>query len=154
MVIPQETKIIFPWEGNHLEVDGGTMHYLDEGPKDAPVILAVHGNPTWSFYWRALISAFSEEYRVVVPDHIGCGLSDKPQDWPYRLADHISNLEKLVAHLDLQNIILVVHDWGGAIGMGFATENAERISALVITIDTRVIRNETQGMGLLICCVV
>ena len=109
------------------------MHYLDEGPKDAPVMLCVHGNPTWSFYWRELVRAFSDRFRVIVPDHIGCGFSDKPQKWTYRLADHVENLTTLVETLNLQNITLVVHDWGGAIGMGVATAQSKRFSHLVVT---------------------
>jgi pimeloyl-ACP methyl ester carboxylesterase len=94
------------------------MHVLDEGPRDAPVLLCLHGNPTWSFYWRRVVKAFSDRYRVVVPDHIGCGLSDKPQDWPYRLRGHVDNVVRLTETLGLSNVTLVVHDWGGAIGMG------------------------------------
>jgi len=109
------------------------MHFLDEGPPDAPVMLAVHGNPTWSFYWRKLVDRFAGEFRIVVPDHIGCGLSDKPQRWPYQLDGHIRNLERLVEHLGLQGIILVVHDWGGAIGMGFATRHPDLVSRMVVT---------------------
>jgi haloalkane dehalogenase len=109
------------------------MHYIDEGPRDAPVLLCVHGNPTWSFYWRALIARFSDRYRVIVPDHIGCGLSDKPQDWDYRLSQHVENLQQLVDALELDRISLVVHDWGGAIGMGVATRDPQRFSRLVVT---------------------
>jgi pimeloyl-ACP methyl ester carboxylesterase len=123
----------YPWTGHHLDVDGGRMHFLDEGPRDAPVLLCVHGNPTWSFYWRALVSHFSGEYRVIVPDHVGCGLSDKPADWGYRLAQHVDNLDALIGHLGLQEITLVVHDWGGAIGMGVATRSPERFSRFVVT---------------------
>jgi haloalkane dehalogenase len=108
------------------------MHYVDEGPRAGSTLLMVHGNPTWSFYFRSLISAFGTEHRVVAPDHIGCGLSDKPQAWSYRLADHIENLEALVRGLDLADITLVMHDWGGAIGMGFASRNPERVARLVI----------------------
>jgi len=109
------------------------MSYLDEGPRDAPVMLCVHGNPTWSFYWRALVEHYAGRFRVVVPDHIGCGLSDKPQGWPYQLAGHISNLEKLVDHLGLDDITRVVHDWGGAIGMGLATQRPECFQRFVVT---------------------
>ena len=104
-------KRMYPWQGKSLSVDGGQLHYLDEG--GGKPVLAVHGNPTWSFYWRAIVSAFSGDHRVVVPDHIGCGLSDKPQDWDYRLGQHVDNLVRLVEHLDLKDITLVVHDWGG-----------------------------------------
>ena len=129
-MIPAE---LYPWTGNFHDVDGGRMHVLDEGPRDAPVLLAVHGNPTWSFYWRELIQQFGESYRVVVPDHIGCGLSDKPQDWGYRLEGHVDNLVKVVEELDLSDITLVVHDWGGAIGMGAAGRMPERITRVVVT---------------------
>jgi pimeloyl-ACP methyl ester carboxylesterase len=131
--LPSQVRSIYPWTGHQLEVDGGRMHYLDEGPRDAPVMLCVHGNPTWSFYWRALIAHYAGRYRVVVPDHMGCGLSDKPQGWDYRLASHVGNLAQLVDHLGLEQITLVVHDWGGAIGMGVATRDPERFSRFVVT---------------------
>jgi pimeloyl-ACP methyl ester carboxylesterase len=131
--LPSGVRSAYPWTGQWLEVDGGRMHYLDEGPKDAPIMLCVHGNPTWSFYWRSLVEHFAGQYRVVVPDHIGCGLSDKPQDWDYRLAQHVDNLKRLVEHLDADDITLVVHDWGGAIGMGVATAQPERFSRFVVT---------------------
>ncbi|MBC8288277.1 MAG: alpha/beta fold hydrolase [Nitrospinae bacterium] len=92
----------------------------------------LHGNPTWSFYYRNLILGLKDSYRCVVPDHMGMGKSDKPQNYPYTLSQHIDNLEKLVDHLQLDNITLVVHDWGGAIGMGFAVRHPERIKRLVI----------------------
>ncbi|MEQ8983512.1 MAG: alpha/beta fold hydrolase [Deltaproteobacteria bacterium] len=107
-----------PFEPHYLDVDGGRMHYVDEG--EGPVMLMLHGNPTWSFYYRNLVEAFRETHRVVVPDHIGCGLSDKPQDFGYRLEQHIGNVERLVDHLGIEKATVVVHDWGGAIGMGLA----------------------------------
>lgn len=121
----------YPFESRWFGVDGGQMHYVDEGA--GPVVLCLHGNPTWSFYWRRLVTALRGTHRVVVPDHIGCGLSDKPQDWPYRLEAHISNVERLVEHLDLRDVTLVVHDWGGAIGSGLAVRHPDRIANLVIT---------------------
>jgi haloalkane dehalogenase len=113
-------------------LDGLRYHYLDEGPPEAPPVLMLHGNPTWSFYYRTLIPALSQSHRVIVPDHIGCGLSDKPQAYPYTLEQHIRNVEKLVDHLRLSQITLVVHDWGGAIGMGYATRHPANIARLVI----------------------
>ncbi|MFT7487051.1 MAG: pimeloyl-ACP methyl ester carboxylesterase, partial [Candidatus Paceibacteria bacterium] len=83
-------------------------------------------------FYRKLIQRLSSSHRVVAPDHIGCGLSDKPQDWGYRLEDHIQKLEQLVLELDLRNITLVVHDWGGAIGCGFATRHAQRIARVFV----------------------
>ena len=123
-------KKLYPYEGSYFAVDGGQMHYLDQG--EGPVLLALHGNPTWSFYWRALIEAFPN-HRVVIPDHIGCGLSDKPQQWGYRLAQHVSNIQKLIEHLNLSDISLMVHDWGGAIGMGVATADPQRFKRFIIT---------------------
>jgi cis-3-alkyl-4-acyloxetan-2-one decarboxylase len=131
--LPADLTAVYPWTGKTLEVSGGRMHYLDEGPRDAPVMVCVHGNPTWSFYWRKLVAHYAGRFRVVVPDHIGCGLSDKPADWPYLLGGHIDNLEALVDHLDLADITFVVHDWGGAIGVGLATRRPELAKRLVVT---------------------
>ncbi len=131
--LPPAVRAVYPWTGRLRQASGGLQHLIDEGPRDAPVLLCVHGNPTWSFYWRAIVARFADRFRVVVPDHIGCGLSDKPQDWPYRLAGHVDNLCSLVEDLDLRDITLVIHDWGGAIGMGMATRDPDRIGRLVVT---------------------
>ena len=130
-MIPASLQKLYPFEGKFRSANGGKQHYLDINPNADECIVAVHGNPTWSFYWRALTS-FSDQYRIVIPDHIGCGLSDKPQDWTYQLADHVQNLCDLLLSLDLTKIHLVVHDWGGAIGMGFATRYPEKISSLTV----------------------
>ncbi|WP_153558645.1 alpha/beta fold hydrolase [Roseimaritima sediminicola] len=134
----------YPFVSNWLDQDGHRYHYLDEHPGGradaaaARTVLAVHGNPTWSFYYRELASrlprlaADEGPCRVVVPDHMGCGLSDKPQRYPYTLAQHRDNLLRLIQHLDLRNITLVVHDWGGAIGLSAAVAQPERFAALVI----------------------
>ncbi len=111
------------------------MHYLDEGPRDAPPVLMLHGNPGWSFYYRKLVLALREQRRCIVPDHIGCGLSDKPAvtHYDYRLASRIADVEALLAHLDLQQpLTLVVHDWGGLIGMAWAVRHPHRVARLVI----------------------
>ncbi|MFN0009462.1 MAG: alpha/beta fold hydrolase [Planctomycetota bacterium] len=123
----------YPFASRFLDVDGGRMHYVDEGPRDAAPVLMLHGNPTWSFLYRRLVKALSGEHRCVAPDHIGCGLSDKPQDWRYDLVGHIENVEKLVLALDLRDLTLVVHDWGGPIGLGFARRHPERVARVVIT---------------------
>lgn len=107
-----------------------SMHYLDEGKGDD--ILMLHGNPTWSFYYRNLINVFSKTHRVVVPDHIGCGLSDKPQDYDYTLKNHIDNLEKLVTELKLKDVVLIVHDWGGPIGFGLIDRHPDLVKKIVI----------------------
>lgn len=122
---------LYPFGHHFLEVDGGRLHYLDEG--QGKPLLCVHGNPSWSFLWRRVVGGMRQRYRVVAPDHIGCGLSDKPQDWPYRVEDHIANAEKLLLELDLRDVTLLVHDWGGAIGMGVAGRHPERFSRLVVT---------------------
>ena len=125
-------KDLYPFSSHWFDLDGNRMHYLDEGPRDAVTIVMCHGNPTWSFYYRTLIPVLSKNYRVIVPDHMGCGYSDKPQKYHYCLEQHIQNLEKLIKHLDLHNIHLVLHDWGGGIGMGYATRHPENVSSFVI----------------------
>ena len=105
-------------------------HYVDEGA--GRPILMVHGNPTWSFYWRHLISQFCDTHRPIAVDHIGCGLSDKPQNYDYSLATHVRNLVELIERLDLNDITLVGHDWGGAIGLGAAVQLPDRFSRFVM----------------------
>ncbi len=95
-------------------------------------MLLVHGNPTWSFYWRNLISGLSGKYRVVAVDHIGCGLSDKPAGYAYRLAQHADNLARFVERLDLDDVTLVAHDWGGAIGLAAALQADARYRRFVM----------------------
>jgi len=92
----------------------------------------VHGNPTWSFYYHGLVGAIRQVGRAVAVDHIGCGLSDKPQRYDYTLQTHIDNLCRLVEQLDLQDVALVGHDWGGAIGMGCLMAMPERFSRIVL----------------------
>jgi len=110
------------------------MHYVDEGPHDAPVVLMLHGNPTWSFYWRRLISALRPSHRVIAPDHIGCGKSDKPGDdtYSYRLAERVEDIEALVEQLGLRDITLAMHDWGGMIGMGWAHRHPDLVARLLV----------------------
>jgi pimeloyl-ACP methyl ester carboxylesterase len=124
---------LYPFQGHHLDRNGLRLHYLDEGT-GKPVVM-LHGNPTWSFYYRNLVLALRDSHRTIVPDHIGCGLSDKPDDsrYSYTLAQRVADLESLLDHLELkQDITLVLHDWGGMIGMAYAVRHPERISRLVI----------------------
>jgi len=121
---------LYPFESHFLDVGGPRLHFVDEGEGEA--VLMVHGNPTWSFYYRELIAALRSQYRVVALDHIGCGLSEKPSNYPYTLATHIQNLEKLVAYLGLSRVNMVVHDWGGAIGFGWATRHPELLRRSVV----------------------
>jgi haloalkane dehalogenase len=123
---------LYPFESHWLDLEGLRYHYLDEG--EGEVVVAVHGNPTWSFYYRELVKALRDDWRVVVPDHMGCGLSDKPSDeeYDYTLNRRIDDFGALMDDLDLNDINLVVHDWGGMIGLGWAVRNPERIKRLVI----------------------
>ncbi len=126
-----EVRRLYPWAGAYLELASGhRLHYLDEGTGE-PIVM-VHGNPTWSFYYRNLIRDLSSNYRCIAVDHMGCGLSDKPQDYPYTLEQHVDNLSTLIDSLDLDKITLVVHDWGGPIGFGAAQRHADKIRRIVI----------------------
>ncbi|NZA24768.1 alpha/beta fold hydrolase [Luteimonas sp. SJ-92] len=136
----------YPFTGRRLEVRPGiAMHYLDEGPRDGEVVLMLHGNPSWSFYWRHLVlglrdPALGKGYRCIVPDHVGMGLSDRPDDAPgaqpryaYTLQSRIDDVETLLARLGIDGpLTLAVHDWGGMIGFGWALARSERVRRLVI----------------------
>jgi pimeloyl-ACP methyl ester carboxylesterase len=128
-------RSLYPFDGKTLDRRGLRYHYLDEGAGE-PVIM-LHGNPTWSFHYRGLIAALRADYRVIVPDHMGMGLSDKPDDaggrYQYRLASRVDDLAALVEALDLPGrITLVMHDWGGMIGMAYASRHPQRIARLVL----------------------
>lgn len=121
---------IFPFTPRFASINGQRMAYLDEGR--GPVVVLVHGNPTWSFFYRHLVSLLCPNHRVIAPDHIGCGNSDKPREYSYLLEDHINNLESLLTSLGVETCSLVVHDWGGAIGFGYAVRHPERIRSLTV----------------------
>ena len=124
---------LYPFVGSQLELDGLSLHYLDEGQGEP--LLMLHGNPTWSFFYRNLVLGLRGSYRTIVPDHIGCGLSDKPDDrrYEFTLERRVKDVEALVDSLKLDTpITLVVHDWGGMIGMAYAARHPERIGRLVI----------------------
>lgn len=127
----------YPFQGHHHEVRPGLrMHYLDEGPRDGEVIVMLHGNPSWSYYWRHLVLALRDRYRCIVPDHIGMGFSDKPDDsgYAYTLQSRVDDLAALLEHLGIRrDITLAVHDWGGMIGFGWALSHAAAVRRLVIT---------------------
>ena len=127
----------YPFTGRHLEVRPGIrMHYLDEGPRDGEVVVMLHGNPSWSYYWRRLVLGLRERYRCVVPDHVGMGLSDKPGDerYAYTLTSRVEDLGVLLDHLGLaSDLTLAVHDWGGMIGMGWALRHPDAVRRLVVT---------------------
>lgn len=126
---------LYPFQSNWLDLGGNRMHYLDEGPQDAPIVLMLHGNPTWSFYYRNIVIALRDRFRCIVPDHIGCGLSDKPDDdhYSYTLRQRVADIESLIAQVNpTRPIHLIVHDWGGMIGFGWASKSPDEIASMVI----------------------
>ncbi len=125
----------YPFDNHYATVKDLRIHYLDEGPRTAAPIVMLHGNPSWSFYYRHLLSALSKTHRCIVPDHIGMGLSDKPGagEYNFGLDRRVDDLEALLEKLKINNnITLVVHDWGGMIGMSYAHRYPDRIKRLVI----------------------
>lgn len=130
MAVQDTWRALYPFASHELLLDGVRMHYVDEGA-GRPLVM-VHGNPTWSFYWRRLVAHFRTQYRVVAVDHIGCGLSDKPETYPYTLRQHTDNLVAVLDRLALSDATLVVHDWGGAIGLGAAVARPDRFRSFVL----------------------
>jgi haloalkane dehalogenase len=127
------TFLEYPFTSHFLDLHGIRYHYLDEGAGEPIVML--HGNPTWSFYYRRLVLALRDKHRVIVPDHVGCGLSDKPEDSRYRytLASRVHDLEALLDHLGInEKLTLVLHDWGGIIGMAYAVRQPDRVKRLIV----------------------
>lgn len=135
-VVPQPPdwlRAIYPFEPKYFTTSkGARMSFLDEGPRGDEAVLMLHGNPTWSFFYRDVVRTLAPNLRCVVPDHIGMGLSEKPEDYDYSLATRMADVEALVASLGLKKVHLIVHDWGGAIGCGFATRHPELIGRMVI----------------------
>lgn len=128
---------LYPFEGRVFDRHGLRYHALDEG--EGPPVVMLHGNPTWSFYFRNLVRALRPDHRTLVPDHIGCGLSDKPSDahYDYTLASRIDDLEAFLDHPELEldpeaRITLVAHDWGGMIAMGWAVRHPERVARIIL----------------------
>lgn len=132
----------YPFAPHRLDVRPGVgMHYLDEGPRDGEIVVMLHGNPSWSYYWRHLVLGLRDRYRCIVPDHIGMGLSDKPDDAPrasprydYTLASRVDDLQTLLDRLGITGpVTLAVHDWGGMIGFGWALSHMPQVRRLIIT---------------------
>jgi pimeloyl-ACP methyl ester carboxylesterase len=130
--LPEWLQKLYPFEPKRFATAAGEMSYLDEGPHSDEAVVMVHGNPTWSFFYRDVVLALRGRMRCIVPDHIGCGLSDKPQQWDYTLPNHIANLRALLDSLALEKIHLVVHDWGGPIGLGALLPQSEKLGRVVI----------------------
>lgn len=120
----------YPFESHYFQLPMGKMHYVDEG-KGNPIVM-LHGNPGFSFEYRKIIKAFSKTNRCIVPDHIGFGFSDKPKDWDYLPKSHAENFEKFMDSLNLENITMVVNDWGGPIGLAYAIKYPKKIKKLVV----------------------
>lgn len=123
-------KSEYPFTSKHFIINGHKLHYIDEG--QGAVVLFVHGTPSWSFDFRNIIKPLSTTHRCIAIDHVGFGLSDKPKDYDYSTQNHSRTLEKFVLEKDLRNITLVVHDFGGPIGLNFAIHHPERIKNIVI----------------------
>ena len=121
---------LFPFTSRYVELEGQRLHYIDEGA--GPVVLFVHGTPSWSFEWRAQVMELRERFRCIALDHLGFGLSDKPERAAYRPEDHARRLAQLVRALDLRDVTLVVHDFGGPIGVGAALADPSRYARLVV----------------------
>lgn len=125
----------YDFDSHYIDIRGNRLHYLDEGPPDGEAVIMLHGNPTWSFFFRTLVTALRDKYRVIVPDHIGMGLSDKPDDagYDYTLSSRVADVTTLLDHLEVTcDLTLVLHDWGGMIGLVYGTRNPERIRRLII----------------------
>ena len=145
----------YPFDSRSFTLaDGLRYHYVDEQnvTDDRHVLLMVHGNPTWSFFWRSLITLFRNRFRCIAVDHIGCGLSDKPDkdQYSFTLEQRIDDLVQLVEHLDLKRITLIAHDWGGAIGMGAAVKLPERFEQFVF-MNTAVFRSTQCPIRIRLC---
>jgi haloalkane dehalogenase len=120
----------YPFAAKFVQLSAGRMHYVDEGT--GPTMLLVHGTPTWSFEYRHLIREFSTRFRVVAPDHLGFGLSDRPPAFPYTPEAHAAALDEFVTALNLDHILLVVHDFGGPIGLPLALSRPSRVTRVVV----------------------
>ena len=136
---------LLPYRSNYFVIDGQRLHYLDEGA--GPVVVLLHGNPTWCFYYRNLIGRLKSDFRVIAPDYIGCGLSDHPKDRHYRAKDRIDHLELLLDHLGVGKFSLLMHDWGGPIGTGLAIRRLASVDRLVYLNTTL---TETESLPLII----
>lgn len=132
--LPDEVRARYPYRPRFVSVNGWRMHYIDEGPADAPPILLLHGNPTWGYLWRDVIPPLlAAKFRVVVPDQIGFGLSEKPHDHAvHTLDNHTANLVAFLDRLDLREVTAVCHDWGGPTGLGAVAARPERAVAVAV----------------------
>lgn len=149
--LPPAVRELYPFTPSVFTTPrGARLSYLDEGPRHDEAVVMLHGNPTWSFFYRNAVLALRSRHRCLVPDHIGMGLSDKPEDYPYTLATRIADVEALVASLGIKKIHLIVHDWGGAIGFGLAVKDPARIGRIVI-LNTAAFRSQRIPARIALC---
>lgn len=120
----------YPFTSRYFNYHGVSQHYVDEGT--GQVVLFLHGTPTWSFDFRHQVAALRTDFRCIAPDLVGFGLSEKPREYDYRIQHHVERLEQFVQTLDLHQIHLVVHDFGGPIGLAFAQKHPERIASITL----------------------
>lgn len=119
----------WPFAPQFTDSAGFRQHFVDIGPRDGEPVVLLHGEPTWGYLWRHLIGPLSRSRRVIVPDHMGFGKSAMPAERGYLAEEHIDNLDTLlVGELGLTGITLVMHDWGGPIGTGFALRHPDRVT--------------------------
>jgi haloalkane dehalogenase len=142
---------LYPFESNFIDINGHDLHYIEKG-EGRPVIM-VHGNPTWSFYFRNLIQELSNDFRAIALDHIGCGFSDKPdvKNYDYTLESRVKDLDTLINSLDIdEKINLIVHDWGGMIGLAWAVDHIDRVDKIIITNTSGFLLPKTKKFPLLL----
>ncbi|RDI26771.1 haloalkane dehalogenase [Rhodococcus sp. AG1013] len=126
--VPDET--LYPFESRWFDSSVGRVHYIDEG--SGPPILFCHGSPTWSFLYRHIVKGLRDQYRCIAVDHLGFGLSERPENFDYRIAEHATVLGELIDHLQLDGFVVMGHDWGGPIGLSAATARADRVRGVVL----------------------
>ena len=132
--LSEAIRVQYPYESKFVTVNGRRMHYVDEGPRDAPPLLLLHGNPTWGFLWRDVaVPLLAAGYRVVIPDQIGFGLSEKPHDHRWAtLENHAANVVAFIDRLDLDRVMFVCHDWGGPTGLAAVLARPRRAVAVAV----------------------
>ena len=119
----------WPFKPNFYEGNGFLQHFVDEGPKDADPIIMLHGEPTWGYIYRKFIPALAEKNRIIVPDHMGFGKSETPQDKNYTLKTHVENLSGLIDFLGLKNVTFIGQDWGGPIIGAYSIRNIKNVKS-------------------------
>jgi len=127
---PWLSQELYPFESHYADVDGARVHYVDEG--SGPTLLLLHGNPTWSFLYRDIITGLRDRFRCVALDYPGFGLSCAPAGYSYTPAEHADVVERTILQLDLRDVTMMVQDWGGPIGFAAAARHPDRFSAFVI----------------------